>query len=199
MSSSGKKSSSKKLKSALKTGLNKTKRDRRIVINENMNTTDSRIPEPRTDSTDAARWATKTELGQWRNEHQLGIEEGSKYARRGIKSANARISAPKQAAMAARRKFNIRDVDDTFAERARASVQIIPLKEVLRLRENASVRAATTRPGRMSLKARRPRAHSAPVQPPRPAPQQGSISKAVSSVFRFFRGRGGKRTQKNRK
>lgn len=203
MSSSGKKSSSKKLKPALKTGSNKTKRDRHIVINEGMNTTDSKIPEPRTDSTDAARWATKTELGQWRNDYghglKPGLDEGSKYARRGRKSANARISAPKQAAMAARRMFNIRDVDDTSAERARAAVQIASRAEVRRLKENASLRAAHTRRDRMQIVAR-PRARSAPVQPPRPVPQEGSISKAVKSVFGFFRGnRGGKRTRKNRK
>ena len=192
------------MQKGVKRGSNKTKRDRHIVINEGMNTTDSKIPEPRTDSTDAARWATMTELGQWRNDYghglKPGLDEGSKYARRGRKSANARRSAPKQAAMAARRMFNIRDVDDTSAERARASVQIKSKAEVRRLRENASLRASQTRPRSMSFKASRPRAHSAPVQPPRPVPQEGSISKAVKSVFGFFRGnRGGKRTRKNRK
>jgi hypothetical protein len=96
--------------------------------------------------------------------------------------------------------FNIRDVEDTSAERARASVQIASKAEVRRLKENASLRAIHTRRDRMPMMARRPTAHSAPVQPPRPAPQQGSISKAVSSVLGFFRrNRGGKRTRKNRK
>jgi hypothetical protein len=199
MSSSGKKSSSKKLKPALKTGSNKTKRDRRIVINEEMNTTDSKIPEPRTDSTDAARWATIADMGRWRNEHQRGIDEASKYAKHGRKSATARRNAPNQAAMAARRMFNIQDVEDTSAERARKSIKIASRAEVRRLKENKAVRAQYTKRDRMPIVAR-PRARSAPVQPPRPPQQEGSISKAVKSVFGFFRGnRGGKRTRKNRK
>ena len=142
MSSSGKKSSTKKLKPALKTGSPRNKTGRHIVINEGLNTTDQAVPFPRTTSTQDVRWITDEEFRRAKNEYNIGRDEGSDLAKRGKKSAIARRNAPRQAAMAARRKFNITDVGDTSAERARAAVHIATRAEIALMKSRARSRRA---------------------------------------------------------
>jgi hypothetical protein len=166
MSSSEKKSSSKKLRPALKTGSNKTKRDRHIVINEEMNTTDNKIPEPITDSTKRQRWTTVADEKLAR-EHVRNKRKGFQKARKEV---------PILAAMAARRKYNINDEDHISAPRSSRSTSITIHPSIRRRRSTKDEPKFISSPGK------------------------GPISKAVSSVFGFFRGnRGGKKTRKNRK
>ena len=219
MSSSGKKSSTKKLKPALKTGSPRNKTGRHIVINEGLNTTDQAVPFPRTHSTQGLRWWTPADEAGRKHEYRLGRDEGSVLARKAHDSANARRNAPRQAAMAARRKFNITDVGDTSAERARAGVHIATRAEISLMKSRARSRRAHEELARASSASQgassASRKAAGPIPNPKPTPSirderkpiplpapraQGPISSAVSSVFGFFTGRkGGKRTRKNRK
>ena len=88
----------------------------------------------------------------------------------------ARKEVPILAAMAARRKYNINDEDHISAPRSSRSTSITIHPSVRRRRSTKDEPKFISSPGK------------------------GPISKAVSSVFGFFRGnRGGKRTRKNRK
>jgi hypothetical protein len=219
MSSSGKKSSTKKLKPALRTGSPRNKTGRHIVINEGLNTTDQAVPFPRTHSTQGLRWWTPADEAGFMHEYRLGRDEGSVVARKAHDSANARRNVPRQAAMAARRKFNITNVGDTSAERARAAVHIATRAERSLMKSRARSRRAHEELAKASSASQgassASRRATGPIPHPKPSPSirdepkpiplpapraQGPISSAVSSVFGFFTGRkGGKRTRKNRK
>jgi hypothetical protein len=224
MSSSGKKSSTKKLKPALRTGSPRNKTGRHIVINEGLNTTDQAVPFPRTHSTQGLRWWTPADEAGFMHEYRLGRDEGSVVARKAHDSANARRNVPRQAAMAARRKFNITNVGDTSAERARAAVHIATRAERSLMKSRARSRRAHEELAKASSASQgassasqgassASRRATGPIPHPKPSPSirdepkpipapraQGPISSAVSSVFGYFTGRkGGKRTRKNRK
>jgi hypothetical protein len=217
MSSSGKKSSTKKLKPALRTGSPRNKTGRHIVINEGLNTTDQAVPFPRTHSTQEVRWWTHADEEARKHEYRLGRDEGSVVARKAHDSANARRNVPRQAAMAARRKFNITNVGDTSAERARAAVHIATRAERSLMKSRARSRRAHEELAKASSASQgassASRRATGPIPHPKPSPSirdepkpipapraQGPISSAVSSVFGYFTGRkGGKRTRKNRK
>ena len=99
-----------------------------------------------------------------------------KLAREEVRKKNtrflrARKEAPTIAAMTARRKFKLPDDDHIDLKRTTASQHII----------DATVRRSHSVPEKKSAKS-----------------SKGPISSVVSSVFGFFRGKGGNKTRKNR-
>ena len=159
-------SASRKVKPILKKGTPINKTRKHVIINTDLNEGYINLPDAITDSTKRQRWTTATD-------EKLAREQ-VRNKRHGFQKARKEV--PMLAAMAARRKFNIKDEDHVSVPRSSRSTSIIVHPSGRRTR---SIR---DEPKFIS------------------APEKGPISRAVSSVFGFFRGnRGGKRTRKNRK
>ena len=194
-------SASRKVKPILKKGPTTNKTRKHVIINTDLNEGYINIPEAITDSTKRQRWTTATDENLAR--------EQVRNKRHGFKKARKEV--PMLAAMAARRKYNINDVGDTPAQRARSEISLTDSRARSRRAHEELARASSASQGASSgsRKATGPIPHPKPTPSirderkpiPPPAPRaQGPISSVVSSVFGFFTGRkGGKRTRKNRK